>query len=248
MAQHDNLGSFNMHSCTLKVNSIYRATLLAAFLTVSLSNVAHATLFDRGSGLIYDDVLNVTWLQDANYANTIEVDGGNVNGAFFQWQYANSWASNLVYHDSVRNVDYSDWRLPTVAPTGADYNGSNYWQSLDSSPKNEMAYMYFVNLGLNSFPGGADQTDITVGSVTIKNLQAGTYWSGTHWDVQPDDGYHFTFITSFGATSAHDDYFTSYAWAVRDGDVSPIPEPQTYAMMLAGLGLLGFSARHRSVN
>lgn len=28
-------------------------------------------------------------------------------------------------------------------------------------------------------------------------------------------------------------------------DVTPIPEPETYAMMLAGLGLLGFISRHR---
>jgi hypothetical protein len=27
--------------------------------------------------------------------------------------------------------------------------------------------------------------------------------------------------------------------------VSPVPEPQTYAMMLAGLGLIGFSARRK---
>jgi hypothetical protein len=27
--------------------------------------------------------------------------------------------------------------------------------------------------------------------------------------------------------------------------LSPIPEPETYAMMLAGLGLLGFMARRR---
>jgi len=30
--------------------------------------------------------------------------------------------------------------------------------------------------------------------------------------------------------------------------ISPIPEPETYAMMLAGLGLLGFSARRRKDN
>jgi hypothetical protein len=37
---------------------------------------------------------------------------------------------------------------------------------------------------------------------------------------------------------------------VHDGDVgngvaAPVPEPETYAMMLAGLGLLGFMARRR---
>ena len=38
------------------------------------------------------------------------------------------------------------------------------------------------------------------------------------------------------------------AWGVRadDGDnVSAVPEPETYTMMLAGLGLLGFSALRR---
>lgn len=30
--------------------------------------------------------------------------------------------------------------------------------------------------------------------------------------------------------------------------VNPVPEPETYAMMLAGLGLLGFSARRRNNN
>jgi hypothetical protein len=37
-----------------------------------------------------------------------------------------------------------------------------------------------------------------------------------------------------------------FAWAVRPGDVAaPIPEPEAYAMMLAGLGLLGVAARRR---
>lgn len=34
-------------------------------------------------------------------------------------------------------------------------------------------------------------------------------------------------------------------WALDILDVSPIPEPETYALLLAGLGLVGFTARHR---
>ncbi|EGK72256.1 hypothetical protein METUNv1_01372 [Methyloversatilis universalis FAM5] len=34
------------------------------------SGVAQAPLHDRGGGLVYDDVLDVTWLADANYART----------------------------------------------------------------------------------------------------------------------------------------------------------------------------------
>ena len=30
--------------------------------------------------------------------------------------------------------------------------------------------------------------------------------------------------------------------------VTAVPEPETYAMLLAGLGLLGFTARHRCNN
>ena len=33
-------------------------------------NTAQAQLFNRGGGLIYDSVQNVTWLADANYAKT----------------------------------------------------------------------------------------------------------------------------------------------------------------------------------
>jgi len=45
-------------------------TTLIAFITVLLFSTTgvYAELYDRGNGLIYDDVLNVTWLQDANYA------------------------------------------------------------------------------------------------------------------------------------------------------------------------------------
>jgi hypothetical protein len=31
------------------------------------------------------------------------------------------------------------------------------------------------------------------------------------------------------------------------GYVAPVPEPETYAMLLAGLGLLGFAARRRKL-
>ena len=35
-----------------------------------LTSPIHAALWDRGGGLIYDDVFDITWLQDANYAKT----------------------------------------------------------------------------------------------------------------------------------------------------------------------------------
>src|SRR5688500_20181476 len=71
---------------------------------------SHAALIDRGGGLIYDDVLNVTWLQDASYSET----SGYAAGGNLSWNQAVDWTSNLSYYDSVRGVTYDDWRLPTT--------------------------------------------------------------------------------------------------------------------------------------
>lgn len=81
---------------------------------VLISGVAQATLLDRGGGLLYDDVLNVTWLQDANYAKT---SGYDADGQM-SWGVAKIWASNLVFHDAVRSIDFDDWRLARNSPEG----------------------------------------------------------------------------------------------------------------------------------
>ena len=57
------------------------------------SGVAQAALHDRGGGLIYDDVLNITWLQDANYAKT---SGYDADGKI-KWIDAMNWVSALSY-------------------------------------------------------------------------------------------------------------------------------------------------------
>jgi len=36
----------------------------------AITNISNAGLIDRGEGMIYDDVLDITWLQDSNYAKT----------------------------------------------------------------------------------------------------------------------------------------------------------------------------------
>jgi len=82
-------------------------------LTINLPNVAQATLVDRGNGMIYDDILDVTWLQDANYAKTSGYDAdGEMN-----WATANAWAEQLVHKG------YNNWRLPTISPVnGLSFN------------------------------------------------------------------------------------------------------------------------------
>ena len=66
-------------------------SILFCFVLVSAN--ANAVLVDRGGGRIYDDVLGITWLQDANYAQT---SGQDADGVFL-WDDAVVWAENLVF-------------------------------------------------------------------------------------------------------------------------------------------------------
>jgi len=69
--------------------------LIATILIFALKAPVQANLIDRGNGLIYDDDLNITWLQDAN-----------LSGATMTWLAATSWADTLVFQG------FDDWRLP----------------------------------------------------------------------------------------------------------------------------------------
>jgi hypothetical protein len=238
----------------INVIGIYKSVALAlATAGLLCGGMAQAALNDRGGGMLYDDVLNVTWLQDANYAKTT---GYDADGAM-TWSAAKTWADGLVFGG------YSDWRLAANTPVGADwkYSKSNAGTTdvgyNITSPRSELSYMYYVNLGLKGYysPAGDFQPDFGVFSNgtysrsqndvgLVKNLQSTTYWSGTAYALNPTSSAWF-FFTRRG-NQDFDAQFAEYsAWAVRDGDVAAVPEPEFYALLLAGLGLLGVVARRR---
>jgi hypothetical protein len=235
-------------------------TLAASVVLMLTTGSAQAALNDRGGGLLYDDVLNVTWLQDANYAQTSGYDAdGRMN-----WSAAKTWAASLSFHDSVRNVDLTGWRLASNTPVGADWNyeyatdGSTDYGHNITSPRSELSYMYYVNLGLKGYysPSGAYQPDHGIfrngtygGQASVglvNNLQSSAYWSGTAY--APNPAYHaWLFNTDDGFQHLSYQGSEFWAWAVRPGDVAAaVPEPETYAMLVAGLGLLGAVARRKS--
>ncbi|MCP5159075.1 MAG: DUF1566 domain-containing protein [Gammaproteobacteria bacterium] len=160
------------------------------------------------------------------------------------WRDAVDWAENLSYFDSVRNVTYDDWRLPTVQPidgTGFDYdfspagntdrgyNISAPGTAYTSSTGSELAYMFHVNLGNLSaydtsgvFRGGASGTDWgVVNTGLFLNLQNFVYWSGTEY--APYTNLAWRFYAYDGLQYAYGKDFAYHAWAVRSGDVAAPP-------------------------
>lgn len=231
----------------------------ALVLAAALSGAAQAALHDRGSGLIYDDVLNVTWLQDANYGAGSSYDNGiSATDGAMGWENAVAWVANLSYYDSVRKVTYEDWRLPTASPVNGvsfNYNFSfdgSTDQSYNLGSSSELAHMFNVSLGnvgayttggltnscWSSFGNCLDNTG------PFLNLLPGTYWTGVEYGQNTGRTWHFNMDSGNQSDGSKGERL--YAWAVRDGDVAAIPEPETYAMMLAGLGLVGAARQRRS--
>ena len=108
--------------------------------------------------------------------------------------------------------------------------------------------LYTVNvlLGLNSVRLLADAsasarvaTDFSIASTDeaalVSDLGNAVGWGGIV-ALRTLDG---TAITDFSAVSSSSGFDYAHAFS------QPVPEPETYAMLLAGLGLLGFSARRR---
>ena len=173
-----------------------------------LFGVANATLYDRGGGLIYCDVLDITLLADANYA-----------GMLLTWDEAMTWANDLVYQD------YKDWRLPTAL--NQDGTGPDQGDNVTTS---EMGHMFYNELGGTAGQSIYDSLDPDLAFFTNLHPSQSPYshWSSTIY-LDPGSKAAWTFSFRYGSQQYGGPTY-SYrlsAWAVRDGDSTPIPEPST---------------------
>ena len=178
--------------------------LIAVLMMCILPVSSHAELLDRGGGLIFDTVLNITWLQDANYAKSSGYDSDGV----MDFATAKDWAANLQYNDSVRNVTWDDWRLPdTLKP---DSSCDNYPTSSTgyNCEGGEMGHLYYVD-GVTAFSPGL--------FTNVEDYEY--YWSRT--ENAPSYVFIFKFANGYQSVDGTGPANVQLAWAVRDGDVGP---------------------------
>ena len=218
---------------------------------------AQATLYDRGNGLIYDNELDITWLQDANYANTtgyVTVGGRDVTvtDGKMTWDESIEWSRQLNY------AGYSDWRLPDVKPVNGNtfqinvsFDGSTDFGEHITSPQSELSYMYFVNLNnasahdLSGKLLGCGAVDSCLANTgPFNNLIPDNYWSDVEVEITPT--FAWSFNTQHGIQTLYDakpNLF--YGWAVHSGDIAVVPVPATVYLLGSALFGLFVSTRKK---
>lgn len=235
-------------------------TSLALCVLFAGSGVAQAALVDRGGGLIYDDVLNVTWLQNVTYGAGSSYDNGwsNTDG-LMTWSSATAWAENLIYYDSVRNVTYDNWRLPSLSPAnGVSFNyafstnGTTDYGYNMTGTRSEAGYMYYADLGNPASVGGNNCYPCGKNAGPFINLTSmSTVWFGAADAPYADQAWNLDYWSGLQRMNPKTNQYL--AWAVRDGDVAAVSAPTTVpvpaAAWLLGSGLLGmFGVAKRKFN
>lgn len=254
---------------THALRPLCRALRLGLLTSVIVAGAgAQAALIDRGGGLIYDTVLDITWLQDANYAVTQRyakvVQGG------LSWADAVEWADQLTYFDTVRNVTWSNWRLPGIEPldpskgwqlqvsTGGDqddgYNVSAPGTKYAGSHASELAYLYYNTLGntarcpvVGGFQACSNDSylNYTLNRGPFVNFDKAIYWTGSNDGLPFADGWGFNTGLLWGLQGAFNAALPQHAWAVMEGDVATlVPEPSSF-MLMGGALLAGGLWRRR---
>jgi hypothetical protein len=200
-----------------------RPTRCIAALTVLLMTAgAQAALIDRGEGFIYDDVLDVTWAQNAN-----------INGADI-WANQVAWAAGYSQAHSVYGT-FDDWRLPTTVqpdPTCDQQFPGGVSVGINCTGS-EMGHLFNVDNISDGTPG------------LFGDIQGDFYWSGT---VYAPDSACCAWVLRFsdGFQDAGVKELEYYALAVRDGDIaaqSVVPIPAAAWLFASALGVLGWVKR-----
>lgn len=146
----------------------------------------------------------------------------NVNGA-------KPWVDQLIWASNLQVGKFANWSLPTAR----NKDGSGPCSGFECTGS-QMGFMWYEVLG--------NTTGLFTNVGPFRNAMADIYWTGT---VAAQD-LAYVYWTVDGSQGGAPTFAELYAVAVRAGDVAaPIPEPQTWAMLMMGLGVVTVALRRR---
>lgn len=241
------------------------AGLALSAVTLSSTSVQASLITTEGSPFVYDDVLNVTWLKNANLAatETFGVAGISSDGGL-DWYTAKDWISAM---NAANYLGFHTWRLPTATPLNGEsfnyvantngtadrgYNISAPGTLYAGSPAHELAHLFYNSLDNKGWCAIADgpvegcvhptPEDYwewgLVNTGPFENLVANRYATGVTSTIDSTRAFDFDF--SHGQVGTGGKGGNLYAFAMLDGNVSAVPIPS--AVWLLGSGLLGLVA------
>jgi hypothetical protein len=211
-----------------------KRTIIAAALVISAISGAHAASING----LNNTGVGISGKPDSSYTLTVDPTNDGVTATVPTITNDSQWPVNPW----LANSDVSKWITPTA----------NQAQSLDNWSTS--TYVYSLSFDLTGYKANTAAFTGRVAadnSVVIKlNDQVISTASGfTDWAA---------FSANSGFVSGVNTLdFVVTNWAQNGGNptglrvefnssnVAAVPEPETYAMMLAGLGLVGFTVRRR---
>jgi hypothetical protein len=245
------------------------ATLSLVASSLLLENTAQSALFDRGNGLIYDDVLNATWAADANLFQTQASGNANLVADIIA-------ANNGVIHDTPNGFDtiansgtYTlsngeftpvwgpmDWwgaQAWIVYLNKTSYKGYNNWSLPTTVPGTEgfnktgsqMGELFYNELGGVAVTDSPIRSTYNANYNLFTNVQNSKYWSGSEYAPNPVGAWFF--YTGAGWQSADTKLNQFSAMAVRPGDVAAVPVPAALWLFGSGLSILAFNHRRKNI-
>jgi hypothetical protein len=188
-------------------------------LGIGLDSTASAQLLSRAGGaMVYDTEQNITWLADANYADTqYKQSNGRLGFEAGRMDHRDAlkWVSELVY------AGVSGWRLPKTKQPDTSCErqtvvGSHGFFCTGS----EMGHLFYGDSdhGL----GGKEQNHINL--IHNQNFQLfhnisdyGVYWYSDDFPSLPFIARNFEM--RYGFSNAYSKSVMNNVWPVHDGDV-----------------------------
>ena len=204
-------------------------------------NVLGASAFDPISGsastALSQSAASVTG--SGSFNDSVSQANGSAQGNGTSYR-AEAWATGYYAYNSYTLsantlVIFSATASTHVTTTvGQDAFGSESAQAL--------AQLYTFGSGPGTTSGGSQN------SIDYLQSIASSVWNGVGYDGQDNFDTQLLQVTYTNLTGANKvgffsakDYVNGYSY------IQAVPEPETYAMLLAGLGLVGFTARRRKM-